>query len=62
MSIETYNRLRNVQSLPIQHNYSIMGGRNEEHIDRVLNIKAFTQPQPKPQQLLISKTIQPCQE
>lgn len=42
MTIEDYNRLRNVQHVTVSHNYTVTTHRNEELIDRVLNIRAFT--------------------
>lgn len=55
MSIETYNRLRNVDHVTVSHNYAITGGRNEELIDKILNIRSFTGYKPKQQDVRVRK-------
>jgi hypothetical protein len=60
MNIEDYNRMRNVSSMRVQHNYTIMGGLcDEAFIKKVLNIRAFVGEVRRPVKLLISKTIRP---
>lgn len=59
MSIEDYNRLRNVQHVTVSHNYTVTSHRNEELIDRVLNIRSFTCYVAKPMKTSTRQPVQP---